>query len=143
MDRARAKSERVSRLRCGPGLSRRSPGPFEPWIETGGLLGPWIYPLIGTNAFRDIAAGSNGAYNAGPGYDLCTGVGAPNVANLIAQIDQEITYSALPASPVDAGSSVALSAAAQLPGTYQWQLNGADIVGATGSTYVISNVKPG
>ena len=107
-----------------------------------GLLGPWIYPLIGTNAFRDITAGGNGTYSAGPGYDLCTGVGAPNVANLIAQIDQEITYSALPASPVDAGSSVALSAVAQLPGTYQWQLNGADIAGAIGSSYVISNVKP-
>jgi kumamolisin len=50
-----------------------------------GLLGPKIYPLIGTSNFRDITAGGNGpngVYNAGPGYDLCTGVGAPNIANL-------------------------------------------------------------
>ena len=51
-----------------------------------GLLGPKIYPMIGTKNFRDITTGSNGpngVYNAGPGYDLDTGVGVPNVANLI------------------------------------------------------------
>jgi kumamolisin len=51
-----------------------------------GLLGSKIYPLIGTSNFRDITTGSNGpngVYNAGPGYDLDTGIGVPNVANLI------------------------------------------------------------
>jgi len=51
-----------------------------------GLLNPDIYPLIGTSAFRDITMGSNGPngiYNAGPGYDLCTGIGVPNVTGLI------------------------------------------------------------
>jgi kumamolisin len=51
-----------------------------------GLLGPKIYPLIGTNNFRDITTGTNGPYgyyNAGPGYDLCTGVGVPSVDALI------------------------------------------------------------
>ena len=54
-----------------------------------GLLGPKIYPLIGTAELRDITTGSNGAngiYNAGPGYDLCTGVGVPNVSNLIQKL---------------------------------------------------------
>jgi len=46
-----------------------------------GLLGPRIYPLLGTANFRDITTGSNG-YNAGPGFDLCTGIGVPNVAAL-------------------------------------------------------------
>jgi hypothetical protein len=51
-----------------------------------GLLSPKIYPLIGTNNFRDITTGSNGpngVYNAGPGYDLCTGIGVPNIAALV------------------------------------------------------------
>jgi kumamolisin len=48
-----------------------------------GLLGPKIYPLLGSSNFRDITAGSNGFYNAGPGFDLCTGIGVPVINNLI------------------------------------------------------------
>jgi kumamolisin len=72
-----------------------------------GLLGPHIYPLIGTAAFNDMVAGektnpdlnapydntlgfslwstdaTNGAYTVTPGYDLVTGIGTPNVGNLI------------------------------------------------------------
>jgi kumamolisin len=33
---------------------------------------------IGAQAFRDITQGNNGAYSAGPGWDACTGRGAPN-----------------------------------------------------------------
>jgi len=50
-----------------------------------GLLGPKIYALNGTSSFRDITTGSNGfggVYNAGPLYDLCTGLGVPAVASL-------------------------------------------------------------
>ena len=57
-----------------------------------GLLGPKIYPLNGTSSFRGITTGSNGAngvYNAGPGYNLCTGLGVPNVANLIRAVASE------------------------------------------------------
>jgi kumamolisin len=51
-----------------------------------GLLGPRIYPLLGSTNFRDITSGSNGTggvYNAGVGYDLCTGVGVPDMAALL------------------------------------------------------------
>jgi kumamolisin len=47
------------------------------------FLNPLIYPLMGTPAFRDIRSGSNGAFNAGPGYDLVTGIGVPNMMELI------------------------------------------------------------
>ena len=52
-----------------------------------GLLGPSLYPLIGTNNFRDITSGNNiydstQGYYAGTGYDLCTGIGAPDVTTL-------------------------------------------------------------
>jgi len=47
------------------------------------FLNPLLYPLMGTPAFRDIKSGSNGQFTAGPGYDLVTGIGVPNVKELI------------------------------------------------------------
>ncbi|HZR20577.1 MAG TPA: S53 family peptidase [Verrucomicrobiae bacterium] len=47
------------------------------------FLNPLLYPLIGTPSFRDIKTGSNGAFNAGIGYDMVTGIGVPNVKELI------------------------------------------------------------
>jgi len=52
------------------------------------FLPPLIYPLIGTSSFRDLVAGSNGAFDAGPGYDLVTGIGVPNVKELIQALTQ-------------------------------------------------------
>jgi kumamolisin len=51
-------------------------------LPPAGLLGPKIYPLLPTTAFRDITSGNNGAYSATVGYDLCTGIGVPNIAIL-------------------------------------------------------------
>jgi kumamolisin len=39
---------------------------------------------LGTRVFRDITQGSNGAYQAGPGWDPCTGLGSPNGEALLA-----------------------------------------------------------
>jgi kumamolisin len=50
------------------------------------FLNPLLYPLAGTSAFRDITQGSNGQYDARPGYDLVTGLGVPNVKALIAAL---------------------------------------------------------
>ena len=70
---------RINQIRAGHGSSSL------------GLLGPNIYPLLGTFSFRDIITGSNGAYNAGPGFDLCTGVGVPDVNVLIATLGNPLT----------------------------------------------------
>ena len=54
-----------------------------------GLLNPSVYPLIGTNNFVDVTSGNNststsgGKYAATTGYDQATGVGVPNMANLL------------------------------------------------------------
>jgi kumamolisin len=56
--------------------------PFLPYIN------PLLYPLNGTSAFRDVTAGSNGAYTATRGYDLVTGLGAPNLKALIGRLTQ-------------------------------------------------------
>jgi kumamolisin len=52
------------------------------------FLPPLIYPLIGTSSFRDVVAGSNGAFDAGTGYDLVTGIGVPNVKELLQALTQ-------------------------------------------------------
>ncbi|MDQ6759702.1 MAG: S53 family peptidase [Acidobacteriota bacterium] len=50
------------------------------------FLNPLIYPLRGTPAFRDVTAGSNGSFHCGPGYDQVTGIGVPNVRELISRL---------------------------------------------------------
>jgi hypothetical protein len=51
-----------------------------------GALNPRIYKLMGSAAFRDITTGGNSVYQAGPGYDLTTGVGVPNVSALLSAL---------------------------------------------------------
>jgi kumamolisin len=51
-----------------------------------GFLPPILYPYIGQNKFRDITSGSNGAYSAAVGYDKVTGIGTPNIKNLISAL---------------------------------------------------------
>ena len=56
-----------------------------------GLLNPALYQIVnspdayrGRHApYRDITQGGNWYWNAGPGYDQATGVGVPNIANLL------------------------------------------------------------
>jgi kumamolisin len=50
-----------------------------------GDLHPALYQ-IGERAFRDVTQGSNGAYQAGPGWDACTGLGSPNGQALLAAL---------------------------------------------------------
>ncbi|TCO95316.1 putative repeat protein (TIGR03803 family) [Chthoniobacter flavus] len=47
-----------------------------------GSMGPKVYPLLGTDNFRDITSGNNG-FAAGPGYDMVTGCGVPSLRSLI------------------------------------------------------------
>jgi len=55
-----------------------------------GLMQPLLYPgaSAGTTAagFRDITKGNNGAYQAGPGWDACTGLGVPDGAALVTRL---------------------------------------------------------
>ncbi len=48
-----------------------------------GFGGPVLYSSGESSAFNDITIGSNGAYTAGPGYDLVTGLGTPDIAKLV------------------------------------------------------------
>ncbi len=63
-----------------------------------GLLGPKVYPLIGSDCFNQITTGAhngtdpfyanatNGAYAVGPNYNMVTGLGSPNIGKLIAAL---------------------------------------------------------
>ncbi len=48
-----------------------------------GFANPTFYQLAGTAAFRDITVGTNGAFTASKGYDRVTGIGVPDLAELI------------------------------------------------------------
>ena len=58
--------------------------------KTFGLMQPLLYAGVsaGTTAagFRDITEGNNGAYQAGPGWDACTGLGVPDGTALAARL---------------------------------------------------------
>ena len=55
-----------------------------------GLLQPQGYAGISAGdpvpGFRDVTSGSNGAYQAGPGWDPCTGLGVPDGAALLTRL---------------------------------------------------------
>jgi kumamolisin len=51
-----------------------------------GFANPWLYQLARTSPryppFHDVTAGTNDFYQAGPGYDMVTGLGTPDAWNL-------------------------------------------------------------
>ncbi|HEY3727625.1 MAG TPA: S53 family peptidase [Solirubrobacteraceae bacterium] len=52
----------------------------------GGALsfaGPILYSTEPSTAYNDITIGANGLYTAGPGYDLTTGLGTPNITSFV------------------------------------------------------------
>ncbi|MCU1605046.1 MAG: Kumamolisin, partial [Modestobacter sp.] len=65
--------------RLAQSLGRR-PGLLQPLLYAG--LSPGKVPA----GFRDVTSGSNGAYNAGPGWDPCTGLGVPDGEALLARL---------------------------------------------------------
>jgi hypothetical protein len=128
-------------------------------VSSVGFVNPTIYNLgqaAGfTNLFHDITTGNNtndlsdNLFVAVPGYDLCTGWGTPAGQSLI---DAMVG----PASPtpvyiitqpqsqtVTTGTTVTFSV---LPGglppfSYQWSLNGTNLMGATNEFLVLDDVQ--
>jgi len=74
-----------------------------------GYLNPLIYgPLSAAGAFRDITKGDNdmtglvGGYQAGPGWDACSGFGSPNGSAILAALQSLKPHSVGPTPPVPA-----------------------------------------
>jgi hypothetical protein len=51
-----------------------------------GFVNPQLYALSASGAFRDITSGNNGDYQAGAGWDACTGLGTPDGQKLLAAL---------------------------------------------------------
>jgi subtilase family serine protease len=56
-----------------------------------GLLNPYLYSIYADKgeydaAFHQVTSGFNGEYSAGPGYNVVTGLGTPDLPNLAADI---------------------------------------------------------
>ncbi len=68
-----------------------------------GFANPILYSIALTanysKTFYDITQGNNGYYSAGPGYDLVTGLGSPDVTNLL------LLAASVPASPLAVNAS--------------------------------------
>jgi kumamolisin len=54
--------------------------------RTLGLAAPLLYAPAAAATFHDVTVGSNGHYDAGPGWDPCTGLGTPDGAALLAAL---------------------------------------------------------
>jgi len=97
------------------GRALRGQGPLDGATQTL----PELYQLP-SSAFHDITAGNNGDL-AGPGYDLCTGLGSPVANLLVPDLAGYPTIGALTASPnaQRAGNELTLTAnnVADLAGT--------------------------
>jgi kumamolisin len=58
-----------------------------------GFVNPALY-RIGTSAFRDIATGNNGGYQASTNWDACTGLGSPNGNALLKALQGSVAMTA-------------------------------------------------
>ncbi len=80
------------------------------WTNGGiGDIHPALYSAAassGSNSFTDTTSGNNGAYSAGAGFDLVTGLGAPRWSGLLSWLGSF----ALTAPAATASTTVALSA---------------------------------
>ncbi len=100
-----------------------------------GLLNPYLYSIYADKAeysaaFNQVTFGFNGVYQAGPGYNLVTGLGSPNLPILAAdikgqaqglQITVSTTRSSSPSAPAQYkyGETFTISAQATGPGGTQ------------------------
>ena len=90
-----------------------------------GALNRRVYPLIGTAGFYDTTTGNNsyltpsaanlnkggtGSFAAGTGYDEVTGIGTPNLTNLVSALSGPTITSFTPANGA-AGTSVVITGA--------------------------------
>jgi kumamolisin len=60
-------------------------GQFQPLLYAGASAG------LTAPGFRDIINGDNGAYQAGPGWDACTGLGTPDGDALLMQLISQVS----------------------------------------------------
>lgn len=78
-----------------------------------GFLNPRLYAMA-AGAFHPITEGNNGAFQAGPGWDPCTGLGSPNGAQILSLLKEsaregETPQAAVTSEQEDGPSSASLT----------------------------------
>ena len=89
-------------------LINQSRAALSPARASMGLVAARIYPLVGTDNFFDVTSGNNTAYSAAAGYDETTGIGSPNMANLLGTLTGPVVTGFSPASGT-VGSTVVIT----------------------------------
>jgi kumamolisin len=93
-----------------------------------GFLNPVLYSqLAGTKALHDITSGNNvvgnaPGYQAGPGWDACTGLGSPNGVQLLKELGGQVSEQTYPVVGVQFTGTVAAGSTARWY-TYDWPAN--------------------
>ena len=119
-----------------------------------GNINPTLYTLAGRAGFHDITSGNNWVpgvtgYSAGPGFDLCTGLGSPDAWGLVSawpvptsSVSAAITAPTSSYGRIASGTTLSFSgtgaSTALNPLTYQWEFgDGGTATGATAAhTYL-------
>uniref|UniRef100_E6QN21 Peptidase S53 domain-containing protein n=1 Tax=mine drainage metagenome TaxID=410659 RepID=E6QN21_9ZZZZ len=121
-----------------------------------GNIDPIVYTMGFSSTYQqnmhDITSGSNGAYNACPGYDLVTGWGSPNGQNTINALVNTTPNAPLPAAdPYEYNVNVTLQGTAPPTSITATMYLGDATPGATiyyqvsicGEPYALTSVQPG
>ncbi|HEV8120666.1 MAG TPA: protease pro-enzyme activation domain-containing protein [Candidatus Polarisedimenticolia bacterium] len=113
-----------------------------------GLAAPLLYRVLRNeggasypHSFHDITSGSNGAYSAGPGYDMTTGVGTPIWSGLFS----DLTLLASPSQGNLQGTVTAASGGAPIAGASVETTGASSNAGSTGAAgdYHFNNIPAG
>ena len=64
-----------------------------------GFVNPQLYAINQSAGFHDITQGNNGAFQARPGWDACTGLGSPDAAGLLDALQTSAEASAKQSTP--------------------------------------------
>ncbi len=90
---------------------------------------PALYKLP-TSDFHDITTGSNGAYSAGVGYDLVTGIGTPIANDVVAGL---VSYGSSSSTPPSNQGPYVVNAASASPSTVTGTTTGLSVLGGDSS----------
>ena len=63
--------------------------------RSAGFIQPAIYAARSQGAFRDNLSGNNGSFQAGPGWDACTGLGFAVAPRVISAVEPRASGSTL------------------------------------------------